>query len=127
MTKGVSDDVNLPKAYDAHLRECDERRDRVVAAGKEFVEDAHAVTTRIIEETVRVRQSRVALTGEIGQMTTGLRDVRNFLLDDKHEEEIRRLSALVSLCERLVALRASGDLDRIVDVLIRFAAKEVQP
>jgi hypothetical protein len=67
-----------------------------------------------------IRQTRFAMVAEAAQMTQALGDVRNFLMGPDHEEQIRRLSEFVELCERLSALKNSGFLDRIVDTMLRL-------
>lgn len=67
-----------------------------------------------------IRQTRFAVVSEVGQMKSGLSDVRNFLMGPDHDEQIRRLTEFVELCERLNALRNSGFLDRMVDTMLRL-------
>ena len=77
---------------------------------KDFIED--------------VRQSRFAAVAETSQMTTALRDVRQFFLGADYKEQIERLREFVELCERLNALKASGFLDKMADTMLSLAVNK---
>jgi hypothetical protein len=67
------------------------------------------------------RNKRFALDAETRNILSSLADIRKFFLDDRHEEEVRRLSEFVSLCERLKALKDEGFLDRVADTILSLS------
>lgn len=67
------------------------------------------------------RNKRFALDAEMRNMLSSLGDIRKFFLDDRHEEEVRRLNEFVCLCERLKTLKDEGFLDRIADTILSLS------
>lgn len=67
------------------------------------------------------RNKRFALDAETRNILASLGDIRKFFLDDRHEEEVRRLNEFVCLCERLKALKDEGFLDRIADTILSLS------
>jgi len=67
------------------------------------------------------RNKRFALDAEMRNMLSSLGDIRKFFLDDRHEEEVRRLNEFVCLCERLKSLKDEGFLDRIADTILSLS------
>lgn len=67
------------------------------------------------------RNKRFALDAEMRNILASLGDIRKFFLDDRHEEEVRRLNEFVCLCERLKALKDEGFLDRIADTILSLS------
>ena len=68
-----------------------------------------------------VRQSRMAMIGEVSHLLQPLKEVRAFLLGKDYEFEIQRLKEFVDLCERLARLKKDGTLDAIADTIIKLA------
>jgi hypothetical protein len=68
-----------------------------------------------------VRQSRMAIVGEIAHLLQPLKEVRAFLIGKDYEHEIKRLKEFVDLCERLEKLKTSGMLDALADTIIKLA------
>lgn len=68
-----------------------------------------------------LRDTRFSTVNETRQIMSQLRDVREFFLGDKHEEQIRRLSEFVDLCERLKKLHDSGFLNAVADTIIKLS------
>lgn len=75
-------------------------------------------TKRYLEE---IRQTRFAVVKEAADMTSPLREVRQFFLGSDYKEEITRLREFVDLCERLHKLKESGFLDSVADTMLRLA------
>jgi hypothetical protein len=69
-----------------------------------------------------MRSKKFAIENESRQMLAALGDIRQFFLDDRHEEQVKRLSEFVTLCERLKALKESGFLDTVADTMLRLEA-----
>jgi hypothetical protein len=67
-----------------------------------------------------VREQKMALQSETRGLMSALREVREFFLEDKHEEEVRRLTEFVELCERLKRLKDSGFLDTVAETMLRL-------
>lgn len=67
-----------------------------------------------------IRQTRYAIVTEVSQMTTPLKEVRQFFLGADYKEQIERLTNFVDLCERLQKLKESGMLDAIGDTMIKL-------
>lgn len=77
-----------------------------------------------VKETInRIREQRMALQTETRTLMSALRDVREFFLEDKHEEEVHRLTEFVQLCERLKRLKDSGFLDTVADTMLKLTEK----
>lgn len=72
----------------------------------------------------RVRMQRQAIVTDCAQMTTALRDVRQFFLGPDFDREQKRLAEFVELCERLKSLKDSGFLDTVADTMIRLSSSE---
>ena len=68
-----------------------------------------------------VRQSRMAIIGEVAHLLQPLREVRAFLLGKDYEFEIARLKEFCDLCDRLSKLKKDGTLDAIADTIIKLA------
>lgn len=68
-----------------------------------------------------LRQTRFASIKEFTDILTPLKDIRQFFAGIKHEEEIKKLSEFVELCERLKMLKDSGFLDRITETMLSMA------
>jgi hypothetical protein len=64
---------------------------------------------------------RMAFGREVKQIITDASDIRQFFLDEKHLEQVRRLKEFVELCERLKALKQDGTLDAIADTMLKLA------
>ena len=64
---------------------------------------------------------RMSFGREVKQLLTDAADIRQFFLDEKHLEEVRRLREFVELCERLKALKADGTLDAVTDIMLKLA------
>jgi hypothetical protein len=70
------------------------------------------------------RGIRMSLNSEMAQILAALKDVRIFLGDEKHDEEVRRLREFSDLADRLKVLKESGFLDNIVETLLRFSGSK---
>lgn len=70
-----------------------------------------------------IREIKFAIDSETKQLLSALGDIRRFFLDDRHEEQVRRLAEFVSLCERLKSLKDSGFLDDVADTILRLESK----
>ena len=68
-----------------------------------------------------VRQSRMAVIGEVAHLLQPLKEVRAFLLGKDYEFEVTRLKEFCDLCERLAKLKKDGTLDAIADTIIKLA------
>jgi len=68
-----------------------------------------------------IRGTRFAVVAETSQMTTALKDVRQFFLGADYTEQIARLKEFVELCDRLNTLKDSGFLDKIADTLLTLS------
>jgi hypothetical protein len=68
----------------------------------------------------RVREQRIALSGETRLLMGALREVRQFFLEESYEKEISRLHEFVDLCERLKALKESGFIDAVADTILKL-------
>lgn len=68
-----------------------------------------------------VRQSRMAIVGEVAHLLQPLKEVRAFLLGPDYQHEIARLKEFCDLCERLAQLKKDGTLDAIADTIIKLA------
>jgi len=68
----------------------------------------------------RVREQRIALSGETRLLMGALREVRQFFLEESYEKEISRLHEFVDLCERLKALKESGFVDAVADTILKL-------
>lgn len=67
----------------------------------------------------QARQSGMALTAEHKRVLDSCGDVRKFFLDEKHVEEMKRLKEFVELCERLKALKESGFLEQVTEMVLK--------
>ena len=65
------------------------------------------------------RMHKMAIESENRQILQGMKDIRQFLLDPKHEEEMKRLKDFLDTCDRLKKLKDSGFLDQVCDVLLK--------
>jgi hypothetical protein len=70
-----------------------------------------------------IRSLKFASVKEIHELMAALTEVRKFFLGRNHEEETKRLTEFVGLCERLQALRDSGFLDKVADVMLKLEVK----
>ena len=70
-----------------------------------------------------MREKKFALESETRQLLSAFGDVRQFFLDDRHEEQVKRLAEFVALCERLKALKETGFLDTVADTMLKLEAK----
>jgi hypothetical protein len=70
-----------------------------------------------------VREQRLALGSETRLLMGGLKEVRQFFLEESYETEIQRLHEFIDLCERLQALKESGFLDTIADTMLRMSER----
>jgi len=74
-----------------------------------------ALTTKAIQE---VRSARMALVAETTVLLASLKDVRSFFFDDRHADEVKRLSDFVQIVERLRQQKENGTLDAIADTIL---------
>lgn len=72
------------------------------------------------EAITDMREKKFAIESETRQLLSAFGDVRQFFLDDRHEEQVKRLAEFVTLCERLKALKESGFLDTVADTMLRL-------
>jgi hypothetical protein len=82
------------------------------------MEDFNARVKVALED---VRQSRMAVVGEVAHLLQPLKELRAFLLGKDYEFEIARLKEFCDLCERLAKLKKDGTLDAIADTIIKLA------
>jgi hypothetical protein len=68
-----------------------------------------------------IREERIAFGSEIRLLMSGLKEVRQFFLEDSYETQINRLHEFVDLCERLKALKESGFLDAVSDTILKLS------
>jgi hypothetical protein len=78
------------------------------------------VEEAINAQIASVRSKRSIAEIESKQLLTALGDVRRFFFDDKHQEEVKRLSEFVEVCERLQKLQTSGFLDAVADTILKL-------
>ena len=75
----------------------------------------------------KLRSHRMTVVSECASMSNALEDVRRFFLGPNYEHEQKVLAEFVDLCERLKALKDSGFLDSVADMMIRLASpKEIE-
>lgn len=67
-----------------------------------------------------VRAFRMTTVADLTTSLIAFKDLRQFFLSEKHEEEMRRLKEFVELCERLKALKDSGFLDVVADTMLKL-------
>jgi len=83
------------------------------------------VTLPIITDQVNhIRSLRMTITREAEATIEALRQVSQFFLESRYEEEMTRVQRFVGLCEQLRALKQDGTLDALSDTIIRLAYKE---
>jgi hypothetical protein len=109
------------------LRKTEELRNRVqevwdsIAYLLDHVTEPAEQYLNFINATLKtVREQKMALQTETRGLMSALREVREFFLEDKHEEEVRRLTEFVELCERLKRLKDSGFLDTVAETMLRL-------
>lgn len=81
------------------------------------------VLALLADQIKEVRESRMALTGEMGQMLVSLREVRKFFLEDPHEAEATRLTHFVQTCRELRQLVDDGTLEALSDAILKMSVK----
>jgi hypothetical protein len=78
------------------------------------------VEEAINAQIASLRSKRSIAEFENKQLLTALGDVRRFFFDDKHQEEVKRLSEFVEVCERLQKLQTSGFLNAVADTILKL-------
>ena len=128
-------DCIMPQAVDSHIKEAKENykdteellnkardlADSVSYLLTHFPEPWKEYSERVKKELEATRQIRFALENETRLMMAQFKEVRKFFLDEDYEEQVKRLSEFVSLCERLKALKEDGFLDTVADTMLRLA------
>ena len=84
----------------------------------EFVVKVKKEKTEYLE---LIRGMRMASKIEVSEMMKPLEDIRKFFLGKNHEEEVKRLTEFVELCERLEKLKKSGFLDSVADTMLKLS------
>ena len=74
----------------------------------------------------QIRGKRMTIVTEAAQMTTALKEIRQFFLGSDYKEEIARLAEFVDLCERLQRLKESGFMDSIADTMLTLSVGKGQ-
>ncbi len=69
----------------------------------------------------KIRESRMAVTLELKQALSAMRDVRTFFLESDYEKEMERLERFVALGERMKTLIQDGTIDAMCDVVLKLA------
>ncbi len=105
-------DTLVDKAMDARAA-LDVMCDRWKVSWMDFIDESES-------RLKWLRETRYAFDSETRQLMAGLRDVRQFFLDEKHDTEVARLREFVDLCERLQRLKASGFLDTVADTILKL-------
>lgn len=117
IVKETKNSVNDTQALVDSVREAREALDELTDSWKaswiEWLERSKTILTEF-------RQWRMAMNAESKIVTQDFAEVRKFFLSKDHEEEIRRLSEFVNLCERLQALKSSGFLDTITETILKL-------
>lgn len=72
---------------------------------------------------VEIRQLRLALEDESRRTLAACRDVRHFINEEGHEQEVAKLERFVGLCERLRAVQKDGTLDAVVDCILKLEVR----
>lgn len=78
----------------------------------------------LTDQVNHIRNLRMAITHETEITMHALREVSEFFIEHRYEEEMQRLQRFVGLCEQLKALKQDGTLDALSDTIIRLAYKE---
>lgn len=68
-----------------------------------------------------VRDFRMVVATELATAKRDLVDIRKFFLEKDHDQEVARIKEFVEVCERLQALKKSGTLDAMVDLVIKLS------
>lgn len=113
--------AKLPKETRPNVRAAEDARriiDELMQGIGGDMEKFRADTKRYLED---IRNTRFAIVTETSQMTSALKEVRQFFLGGDYKEEINRLKEFVDLCERLQILKESGFLDNVADTMLRLA------
>jgi hypothetical protein len=74
----------------------------------------------------QIRGKRMTMVTEAAQMTSALKEIRQFFLGSDYKEEIARLAEFVDLCERLQRLKESGFMDSIADTMLTLSVGKGQ-
>jgi hypothetical protein len=85
---------------------------------------ADVVIPQMMSHVQKLRDARMAVTSEMTQSLTAMRDVRKFFLDQDHATEIARLERFVALCKEMQALKNAGVLDAVCDSALHLATGE---
>jgi|SRR5262252_865255 len=86
-----------------------------------FAQSWHNWGQQANERLKDLRMWRMAFDLEVKTLLRDAADIRQFFLDDKHIEEVKRLKEFVELCERLKALKQDGTLDAVMDSMLKLA------
>jgi hypothetical protein len=97
-----------------------ESRQALAVALEGITKDLDSFTSESDAYMTTLRQFNAGAVFELNRTLRELRDIRSFLLDPIHEEEMKKLSQFVELGERLAALKKSGVLDALVDTALKL-------
>jgi hypothetical protein len=82
------------------------------------------VLPALAEQVKAIRDSRMAVSREVGQILGDLRDVRQFFIEKDYELEMARLERFIALCKELQGLKSDGTLDAVLDSALHLATGE---
>lgn len=99
-------------------KECREMLDISTAQAGSIMREFRQTSTDLM---TLLRDTRFATVNETRQIMSQLRDVREFFLGDKHQEQVKRLAEFVDLCELLQKLKQSGFLDSVADTILKLS------
>jgi len=117
----MTDSIELLEAANAEIEESKKILENLA---NKVTAVADEVNPRLLEQTKRLRESRMTAVSEIHQSLKALREIRQFFLESDYSREIERLKEFVAVCRDLKALKQDGTLEAVSTVAIRLALKE---
>ena len=113
-------EAGLPNKLSKLAKYVCDSRDAMMAACDNIGGVMDEFDRRVSSAMDTVRSKRMTIVSEASLATNALKDVRQFFMGKDYEQETKRLSEFVELCERLQKLKDSGFLDVVADTMIRL-------
>ncbi len=104
------DDI-MQKSLEKSVEDFEKAQDAIQSLANELATVADIIEPALADQVRRIREARMASTGEIGKVADAVRDLRGLLVSKDAEQMVSRAERLLAVLRELEEFRACGALE----------------